>query len=90
MKNIPTKFKVLSTSRLLVYRVYLYLTSYIKCIDLYEQILFPEATTRKQAKAPGQRYQLLLQPVLMRISTGCKSSWYLWPAAIKGKGFGTG
>src|SRR6185369_2548701 len=31
-----------------------------------------------------------LQPVLMRISTGCKSSWYLWPAVIKGKGFGTG
>ena len=25
-----------------------------------------------------------------RISTGSKSSWYLWPAAIKGKGFGTG
>ena len=48
-------------------------------------------TTRKQAKGPGQRYQLLLQPVLMsRISTGCKSSWYLWPAAIKGKVFGTG
>ena len=48
-------------------------------------------TTRKQAKGPGQRYQLLLQPVLMpHISTGCKSSWYLWPAAIKGKVFGTG
>ena len=25
-----------------------------------------------------------------RISTGCKNNWYLWPAAIKGKGFGTG
>ena len=52
-------------------------------------------TTRKQARGPGQRYQLLLQSVLMPcistgISTGCKSSWYLWPAAIKGKGFGTG
>ena len=33
------------------------------------------ATTRKRAKDPDQRYQLLLQPVLMpRISTGCKSS----------------
>ena len=33
-----------------------------------------------QAAGPGQRYQLLLQPVLMpRISTGCKNSWYLWP-----------
>ena len=27
--------------------------------------------------SPGQKYQLLLQPVLMpRISTGCNSSWY--------------
>ena len=49
------------------------------------------STTRKQAKVPVQRYQLLLQPVLMpRISTGCKNSWYIWPAAIKGKVFGTG
>jgi len=40
-------------------------------------------TTRIRAKGPAQRYQLLLQPVLMpRISTGCKSNWYLWPAAI--------
>jgi len=38
-------------------------------------------TTRKHAKGPGQRYQLLLQPVLMRV---------LWPAAIKSMGFGTG
>ena len=42
------------------------------------------ATTRKRGKGPGQSYQLLLQPVLM------PRSWYLWPAAIKGKGFGTG
>ena len=33
--------------------------------------------------AAGQRYQLLLQPVLMRgISTGCNSSWYLWPGPL--------
>ena len=51
----------------------------------------PWSPTRKRTKDPGQRYQLLLQPVLMpRISTGCKNSWYLWPAVIKGKGFGTG
>ena len=41
-------------------------------------IPFFQYTTRKQAKGPDG------------ISTGCKSSWYLWPAAIKGKGFGTG
>jgi len=58
---------------------------------VYTPLEFDFHTTRKQAKDPGQRYQLLLQPVLMpRISTGCKSSWYLWPAAIKGKVFGTG
>jgi hypothetical protein len=33
--------------------------------------------------ATGQRYQLLLQPVLIRgISTGCNSSWYLWPGPL--------
>jgi hypothetical protein len=33
--------------------------------------------------ATGQRYQLLLQSVLMRsISTGCNSSWYLWPRPL--------
>jgi len=35
------------------------------------------STTRKRAKDPGQKYQLLLQPVLMRgISTGCNTSRY--------------
>ena len=49
------------------------------------------ATTRKRAKNPYQKYQLLLQPVLMpRISTGCNNSWYLWPAVFKGRTFGTG
>ena len=37
------------------------------------------ATTRKRAIGPGQRYQLLLQPVPLTIGTGCNSSWYLWP-----------
>jgi len=60
-------------------------------LNMFELCYVLTGTTRKQAKGPGQRYQLLLQPVLMpRISTGCKSSWYLWPAAIKGKVFGTG
>ena len=31
---------------------------------------------------PGQMYQLLLQPVLMRVSTGYNSSWYLWPRPL--------
>ena len=40
--------------------------------------------------AAGQRYQLLLQSVLMpyqlqqniAVSTGCNSSWYLWPRPL--------
>ena len=37
----------------------------------WKVVKMPLDTTRKQAKGPGQRYQLLLQPVLMRgISTG--------------------
>ena len=36
-------------------------------------------TNRKRAIGPGQRYQLLLQPVPMDIiGTGCNSSGYLW------------
>ena len=48
----------------------------------YKHLVF---TTRKQAKGPGQRYQLLLQPVLMpRISNSCKSSWYLFQRHCNG------
>ena len=43
-------------------------------------------TTRKQAKDPGQRNHLLLEPVLMGdISTGCINSRYSWPAPSAGK-----
>ena len=38
-------------------------------------------TTEKQAKGPGQKYQLILQPVLiLDIGTGCSNSRYFWPA----------
>ena len=38
-------------------------------------------TTGKQAKGPGQKYQLMLQPVLiLDIGTGCNNSRYFWPA----------
>ena len=43
-------------------------------------------TTRKQAKGLGQKYQLMLQPVLiLDIGTGCSNSQYFWPAPSAGK-----
>ena len=65
--------------------------------DLAEGEFEVDLSTRKRAKGPGQRYQLLLQPVLIAsvpgtdsISTSCNSSWYFWPVPFKGKVFGTG
>ena len=52
----------------------------------YALVLAPgRVMTRYQypslAPSPGQRYQLLLQPVCCN-STGCNSSWYLWPGPL--------
>ena len=43
-------------------------------------------TTGKRAKGPGQKYHLMLEPVLLQgIGTGCNKSWYFWlaPSASK-------
>ena len=89
-RNNPHRLKFISM-RLLPTIVQVVVTMQLKIFLYFIHKSRDVVTTRKQAKGPGQRYQLLLQPVLMpRISTGCKSSWYLWPAANKGKRFGTG
>ena len=51
-------------------------------MDMKNYLQFEDhSTTRKRVIGPGQRYQLLLQPVPMgTIGTGCNSSWYLWPS----------
>ena len=61
------------------------------CLLIYETHLIACLNIRELRCTPSSSTRTLLEnrPKVLAKGTGCKSSWYLWPAAIKGKVFGT-